>query len=283
MGVVYRGHDTDLDRPVAIKTIAGEPDETARERFRREARAAACVQHPNVCQLFEIGEAEGELFIAMELLEGEPLSSRLQRGPLVVDETVTVALEILAALDALHSEHIVHRDLKPANIFLTSHGVKLLDFGLARGHGKNVLSSRDETRSQLTRAGALMRTPPYMAPEQLEGRDLDARCDLFAAGAVIFEMLTGERAFPGDNAVEVFHKVMYELPPAVGGSEAARGIDRALRKALAKRREDRFESASDMATALKAAGSSEDGSVRAHTITRLIVLHFRVLRPSTLR
>src|SRR5207249_492027 len=149
--------------------------------------------HPNVCQIYEIGEDQGELFIAMELLEGEGLADRLRRGPLSVAEAVPIGLDMLAALAALHARGIVHRDLKPSNVFLTTHGVKLLDFGLARPE----LERSDSSTTDLTRTGIVIGTPRYMAPEQVTGAPLDARSDLFALGAILFETLAGRPAFEG--------------------------------------------------------------------------------------
>jgi TolB-like protein/tetratricopeptide (TPR) repeat protein len=189
-------------------------------------------------------------------------------------------MEILAALDLLHREGLVHRDLKPSNIFLTPHGVKILDFGLARTSGANRLNPDGITESLLTQEGAIVGTPGYMAPEQLRGEAVDGRTDLFALGAMIFEMLTGKRAFPGQTYLEVSHQTLYQQPSALGGSPAAMGVDRVLRKVLAKNRDQRFSSAADMAEALRSCRADSDaGPVRAHRISRLIVLPFRVLRP----
>jgi serine/threonine protein kinase len=199
MGVVYAAEDPSLGRRVALKTIS-HPDEESRQRFRREARAAASVSHPHACQIFEIGEDTGRLFIAMELLDGEPLSERLKRGPLTVAEALSLGREMLSALSALHAQGVVHRDVKPSNVFLTSRGTKLLDFGLARplptGSGGSL-----PLESDLTRSGLIVGTPRYMAPEQILGDPVDARTDVFAAGVVLFEALAGRPAFAGAKAV----------------------------------------------------------------------------------
>ncbi len=268
-----------LDRPVAIKTIgASANDEKARVRLRREARAGARIRHPNVCHFYEIGEDDGVLFIAMELLEGESLAQRLTRGPLPVSETIGIALEILSALEALHGEKLVHRDLKPSNIFLTPYGVKILDFGLTLSEPAGVLDSRS-TVSRLTQAGVAIGTPSYMAPEQLRAESIDARTDLFALGAVIYEMLMGARAFPGDTPMEVYHRTMYEMPPALAGSPAVGVVDHVIRRALAKTPADRYRAASEMAEDLRPARELEGtGQTQAHAMGRLIVLPFRVLR-----
>ena len=281
MGVVYEARDERLERSVALKTMSSlASDETARKRFWREARAAASVNHPNVCQLYEIGEEAGELFIAMELLEGEALSDRLRWGPLNVSETVPIGLGILAALSALHGRGIVHRDLKPSNVFLTPHGVKLLDFGLARPIDPE-LARELGSMAELTRTGMLVGSPRYMAPEQVTGEAVDARTDLFAAGAILFEILAGRPAFGGHNVVEILHATLYEQPPALSGSPAVAAADRVIRRALAKRPDERPASADAMAEELRAVRGAvgEDTPALARALTRLVVLPFRVLRP----
>src|SRR4029453_9717426 len=171
MGVVYEADDQRLKRTVALKLmLALEHDETSRRRFWREAQAAASVNHPHVCQVYEVGEDGGKLFIARELLEGEPLSQTLKRGPLSVDRALPIAVDMLAALAAIHGRGIVHRDLKPSNVFFTAHGVKLLDFGLARQAPQNTQDSLDS----LTHSGAIFGTPGYMAPELITGEPGDA-------------------------------------------------------------------------------------------------------------
>jgi len=276
MGVVYAARDERLERTVAVKTMASlVHDEIARKRFWREARAAASVNHPNVCQLYEIGEHGGELFLAMELLEGEPLSERLQRGPLSVADAVPVGLGILSALAALHARGIVHRDLKPSNVFLTPHGVKVLDFGLAR------LDDPDPgSAAELTRTGIVMGTPRYMAPEQVTGEPVGPHSDLFAAGAILFEMLAGRPAFGGRNAVEILHATLHAQPPALTGSPAVAAADRVIRQALAKRPADRPASADAMAEELGEVHGMEgqDAPALARALTRLVVLPFRILR-----
>jgi len=279
MGIVFAAEDESLGRRVAVKTIA-EPDESARKRFRREARAAAGVNHPNVCQVYEIGDDGGQLFIAMELLEGESLSERLKRGPLPVAEARRLGQGMLAALQALHEAGTLHRDLKPSNAFLTPHGVKLLDFGLARALPRE-LTREIETGTELTRPGLLVGTPRYMAPEQVLGHDTDARTDLFSAAAVLYEALAGRPAFLGTSVVEVLSATLHEQPPALAGDAAVVALDRALRRALAKRPADRPASAALMLKDIEAA-SVEGGSgttAVARPLTRLAVLPFRLLRP----
>ena len=277
MGVVYAARDERLERTVALKTISSVADgDTSRKRFWREARAAASVNHPNICQIHEIGEDAGTLFIVMELLEGESLADRLRRGPLPISEAVPIGLGMLAALSALHGRGLVHRDLKPSNVFLTPHGIKLLDFGLARPE----LAGSFATGATLTNSGIVIGTPHYMAPEQAMAETVDARCDLFATGAILFEMLTGRRAFSGNTMVDVLHATLHEQPPALTGSPAIAAVDRVIRRALAKRPHERFASADRMSEELRDLQSEgSDVPALARALTRVVVLPFRVLRP----
>src|SRR4030095_10754182 len=191
----------------------------------------------------------GHLFIAMELLDGESLHKRLQHGPLEVGQAVALGLDMLAALTALHARGIIHRDLKPSNVFLTPHGVKLLDFGLARPEAERVL----DTQTALTGSGMVIGTPRYMAPEQIVGgHELDSRSDLFAVGTILFETLSGRPAFAGQSVVEILHATVYEQPPALTGPPVVAAVDRVIRKALAKKPADRPASAEQMASELRA-------------------------------
>jgi eukaryotic-like serine/threonine-protein kinase len=254
MGVVYAAHDQRLDRPVALKMLRTTPDDAqARERLRREARAAASVNHPHVCQVYDIGEDGGELFVAMELLEGEPLSVRLARGALPLDETMRIAYAVLLALDALHQRGVIHRDLKPSNIFLTPHGVKLLDFGLARP----MPAAMADTQTNLTVPGAILGTPSYMAPEQVRGETVDVRADLFTTGVVIFEMIAGRLPFTGRSFIDVFHAITSQPAPSIDGP--GRVLNPLLDRALSKVPADRFPSARAMGEALLAAAPASGG------------------------
>ena len=190
MGDVYRARDPRLGREVAVKTLRSTGSD-ARARLWREARAAASVSHPSVCQIHDVGETSDNIYIVMELLQGEPLAHRLKDGPLNVDEAITVTLNILGALTALHTRDIVHRDLKPSNVFLTDSGIKLLDFGLARS--RQSIAGADLT---ITQAGTIVGTPRYMAPEQWGESAPDPRSDVFTTGSLLFEMLTGARPSP---------------------------------------------------------------------------------------
>jgi serine/threonine protein kinase len=280
MGVVYAAHDDRLDRPVAIKVIRAGGDPNARERLWREARTAARLNHPNICQVYEVGEADGQFYIVMERLDGESLSAKLARGPLPAREALTHGLAILAALEALHQQGLVHRDLKPSNVFLTRHGSKLLDFGLARATVPDLAVAE----TSVTLPGMMIGTPQYMSPEQASGLPLDIRSDLFAAASLLYEMLSGRPAFPGRTAVEVLHAILNATPPALGGSDLIVAIDRVIRRALEKRPEDRYATPEAMAAALRETlGTRDTGTtdmaVLARPTTRLIVLPFRMLRP----
>jgi serine/threonine protein kinase/tetratricopeptide (TPR) repeat protein len=273
MGVVYAAFDDRLEREIAVKTIPHvEGDDRSRERFLREARVAASLNHPNVCQVYEVGEESGRGFLAMELLHGEPLSARLARGPIEADEAADIALALLSALAALHERGVIHRDVKPSNIFLTPHGVKLLDFGVASRRE----AGADADATSLTIRGAVVGTPDYMAPEQALGDAVDARADLFAVGLVLFEMLTGRKAFGGDSTLKVLHAIAYDPTPALDAA-ATGALDPIIRRALAKRAADRCPSAAAMAADLMAAMRAP-ARPRASAITRLIVLPFRILR-----
>jgi len=277
MGVVYAAHDDRLDRPVAIKRIrAGVSDGQERQRLWREARAAASVNHPNVCQLYEIDEDASGLFLAMELLEGEPLSVRLTRGPLPPNEAVQISLSVLSALAALHRKGIVHRDLKPSNIYLSPHGVKLLDFGLARAF----VSFAAPGDRDVTLPGVVMGTPSYMAPEVIERGTADARSDLFVLGIVLYEMLAGTRPFGGGSVFHVARAIVHDEPPALGGSPGIVGLDRIIHRALRKKADDRYQTAEGFAQDLRSTPLTDSGDVsHVRPMTRLVVLPFRVLRP----
>jgi serine/threonine protein kinase/tetratricopeptide (TPR) repeat protein len=279
MGVVYSANDTRLNRPVALKMILDSGnDEDSRKRFLREAQAAARVTHPNICRLYDIGEVDGRPFLVMELLEGESMSVRLGRGPMPLAEALQVLLNVLSALAALHRSSIVHRDLKPSNVFLSTQGVKLVDFGLA----KPILPHSDDGRTQteLTAHGVIAGTPRYSSPEQVTGKPVDARSDLFAAAAILFEALAGKPAFAGNSAMEIFHSVLYETPPALSGSQAISAVDRIVRRAMDKNPANRFAAADEMATELRSVMRLDDSGTNVVTraVKRLIVLPFRALR-----
>lgn len=278
MGVVYKSWDERLERHVALKLIRNDQlNELAKRRLWREARMAAAISHPHICQLYEIGEAGGHLFIAMELVEGVTLSDRLQEGPVPIPESLPLILQLLDAVGTMHRQGLVHRDLKPSNLKLTSSGVKLLDFGLARRTGP----AGNETETALTQPGTIVGTLHYMAPEAIAGQPAEAPADLFAIGAILYELLTGKRAFHGESVPALLRAVMYDMPPALGGTPTIRAVDRVIRRALAKKPEGRLATAEEFIGALRAIHLAGDGSsqqVAARAIRRLIVLPFRALR-----
>ncbi len=274
MGVVYAGQDDALQREVAIKLLRTEAAARSTALL-REARAAARVTHPSVCTIYEVGEYEGTPYLVMELLDGESVAVRLSTGPLAPFDACSILVPALEALDALHREGLVHLDIKPANIFITTRGVKLLDFGLARG-----LTAVDPSTTQSS-AGLLAGTPAYMAPEQVRSEPVDARTDIFAAGILLYELVTGERPFRGATFVDVLQAVMTEHPPALSGSAAVVAIDRVVQRALAKDPGDRFASASAMALELRRVGDLPHDvlPVQIKRLKRIAVLPFRLLRP----
>src|SRR5438270_2887492 len=195
MGEVYKARDTRLDRSVAIKIV---PDQSLRERFEREAKVISSLNHPNICALYDVGDS----YIVMEYVEGESLADRLEKGPLPIDQVLRMGSEIASALDRAHQQGVIHRDIKPGNIMLTKSGAKLLDFGLAKDSGVAAGFSRPDGATEhrpLTQEGTILGTFQYMAPEQLEGLPADARTDIFALGAVLYEATTGKRAFEGKS------------------------------------------------------------------------------------
>jgi serine/threonine-protein kinase len=258
MGEVWRARDTRLDREVAIKVLPQDmsSSEEMRHRFEREARAIAQVSHPHICELHDIGR-EGEIeFLVMELLEGETLAERLAKGALPLDLTLRFGAEIASALDAAHGKGIVHRDLKPGNVMVTASGVKLLDFGLARVLGQDrpvELTSAPTAAKDVTREGSILGTLAYMAPEQLEGKPADERADIFALGAVLYEMATGRKAFTGTSQASLISAILTSEPPAVSSVQGASppALDRLVRVCLAKEPAGRWKSAHDIGLQLR--------------------------------
>jgi serine/threonine-protein kinase len=269
MGEVHRARDTRLGRDVAIKVlpehVAHDPD--ALERFGREARAVAALSHPHIAALFDIGETDGTHYLVMELLEGETLAGRLRRGVLPEKDALRIGAEIAEALGAAHGHGIVHRDVKPANVMLTRSGVKLLDFGLARLQRRPGPSGETASMTGLG-DGDLAGTLPYMAPEQLEGREADARSDIWALGCVLFEMLTGRRAFDGDSQARLIAAIEKEPAPSLPRPAASLAVERLVRRCLEKDPDDRFQSARDVAFALEETARASEGSGREGTTRR---------------
>ena len=259
MGEVYRARDTRLDRSVAIKVLPPElaADPQLRDRFDREARAVSSLNHPHICALYDVGHDSDVDFLVLELLEGQTLAERLSKGPLPVDEALRCAMQICDALDKAHRSGIVHRDLKPANVMLTKSGAKLLDFGLAKAPAPVVatsgLSMLPTTPPTLTAQGTILGTFQYMAPEQIEGLEADPRTDIFALGAVLFEMLTGRPAFEGKTRASLLGAILKDTPPRVSTLQpvAPPALDRVIGTCLEKDPDDRYQSARDLLRDLK--------------------------------
>jgi eukaryotic-like serine/threonine-protein kinase len=256
MGEVYRAHDSRLGRTVAIKVLSKAlTGQEHRDRFEREARAIARLDHPHICALHDIGRIDDTDFLVLEYLHGETLAQRLERGAMPVAETLRVALQIADALEAAHRQHIIHRDLKPSNVILTKSGVKLLDFGLAKAFA---LSADPQltvaaTAPPLTAKGTIVGTLHYMAPEQLEGRELDARTDIFAFGVVLYEMLTGRRAFSGTSQASIIAAILEHEPTPITQLQphVTPLLDRIARGCMHKDPDRRWQSVRDVSTALR--------------------------------
>ncbi|HUF07737.1 MAG TPA: serine/threonine-protein kinase, partial [Rhodothermales bacterium] len=253
MGVVYRARDDRLQRSVALKLLAPVTgtDPTAQDRFFAEARAASAIDHPNICTVFDVGEtASGQRYIAMAFYDGRTLKERIAEGTIGPDEAVAIALQIADGLAAAHARGIVHRDVKPGNILLTDSGtVKLLDFGVAKMAGVD-----------LTVTNATLGTAAYMSPEQAKGEPVDGRTDIWALGAILYEMLTGRRPFPGDYQQAVIYGILNEDPDLGSLDAFDAAISRIVATALSKVKEERFEDAGAFAAELRAIRAGQDGS-----------------------
>jgi eukaryotic-like serine/threonine-protein kinase len=259
MGEVYKARDTRLDRTVAVKTLpSADPD--LKSRFEREAKAIAALTHPHICTLYDVGHQDGTAYLVMEYLEGETLATRIGRGPIKIDDALKLAIEITDALDKAHRAGITHRDLKPANIMLTKSGAKLLDFGLAKLHGPAVPISisgmtRLATATPNTARGTILGTVPYMAPEQVEGREADARSDIWALGVVAYEMLTGTRPFDGASPASVIGSILKDTPPSISVRQplAPPAFELVVQHCLTKDPDERWQTAADLRFAIQSA------------------------------
>ena len=288
MGEVYRARDTRLGRDVAIKVLPEHlsTDPELKQRLEREARAISALNHPNICTLHDIGSQDGVNFLVMEYLEGQTLAERLGKGPLPLDQVLKIGAEVAQALEKAHQQGIVHRDLKPANIMLTKAGAKLMDFGLAKPKLSIAsqavgsftpstptmnLASLTSAASPLTQKGSIVGTFQYMAPEVLQGAEADARSDIFSLGCVLYEMITGRRAFEGKSQLSVFTAILEKDPDPIGASQplAPPMLDLLVRGCLAKNPGERFQSAHDVAMNLRSVVSlrstppADESSVKA--------------------
>jgi len=258
MGEIYRAHDSRLGRDVAVKILPEHlsSDAALKTRFEREARAVSALNHPNICTLYDVGTQDGTSYLVMELIDGQSLAERLRRGLLPLDQCLRIGREIADALDQAHKRGIIHRDIKPGNIMLTKSGAKLLDFGLAR---PVVTPATSTTLTQttpslpVTQEGTIVGTFQYMSPEQVEGKELDARSDIFSFGAVLYEMVTGKRAFEGKSNLSVASAILEKDPEPIGQINplSPLSLNHVVRRCLAKDPEDRWQTARDLAGELK--------------------------------
>jgi eukaryotic-like serine/threonine-protein kinase len=264
MGEVYKAEDLRLDRIVVLKFLPNELPEDGQslERFRREAKAASALNHPSICTVYDLGEDAGRAFIAMEYVDGETLSARIEKGPLSVDETIKIAIALANALSAAHTKGIIHRDLKPSNIMLTNTGVKLLDFGLAKW--ERPTTSDEPTEESLATEAQIAGTLPYMSPEQLRGAEVDARSDVFSFGVVLYEMLTGRRAFQGQSRRDIVTAVDDEelSPSRKFVRNAPNDLERVIRRCLQKNPDDRYALMSEIVRELEDYDAADPSSTR---------------------
>ena len=268
MGEVYRARDTRLDRTVAVKILPAHlsADPARKLRFEREAKTISALTHPNICSLFDVGSQDGIDFLVMECIEGESLVQRLARGALSIEQVLKIGTEIADALDKAHRSGVVHRDIKPGNIMLTKTGAKLLDFGLAKpavSPASSVTLTVAAGSSPVTEQGTLVGTFQYMSPEQVEGKDLDGRSDIFSLGSVLYEMITGQRAFAGKSQLSVASAILEKEPAAISSIKPVTppSVDRCVKRCLAKDPDQRWQSAGDLADELRWIASSFDSGI----------------------
>src|SRR6516162_880246 len=258
MGEVYRARDTRLERTVAIKILPQEmsSDAVRKQRFEREAKVISQLNHPHICVLYDVGHQDGIDYLVMECVEGETLAKRLEKGPLTLEQVLKLGAHIADALDKAHRSGVVHRDLKPGNIMLTPSGAKLLDFGVAKlvaPLASLATLTATKVESPVTQEGTIVGTIQYMSPEQVEGKDVDGRSDIFSLGAVLYETVTGKRAFEGRSQLSVASAILEKEPTPLSTVKPLTppALDHAIRKCLEKIPEERWQSASDLASELK--------------------------------
>src|SRR5207245_7496595 len=272
MGEVYRARDTRLERDVAIKILPSQlsNDSVRKQRFEREAKTISSLNHPHICVLHDVGNQDGIDYLVMECVEGETLAKRLEKGPLPLEQVLKFGRQIADALDKAHRSRVVHRDLKPGNIMLTPTGAKLLDFGLAKPAVPlttgATLTAAATPSTPVTQEGTILGTFQYMSPEQIEGKELDGRSDIFSLGAVLYEMLIGQRAFPGKSQLSVASAILEKEPAPISAVKPMTppAFDHAMRRCLAKDPEERWQTARDIAIELKwiaEAGSQSSAKV----------------------
>jgi serine/threonine protein kinase/tetratricopeptide (TPR) repeat protein len=279
MGEVYRAVDPRLNRAVAIKVLAGgAANPSDRERFEREAQVISSLNHPHICTIYDVGHQDGLDFFVMECLEGETLERRLERGPMDIDEALSCAIDVADALDQAHRNGVIHRDLKPSNIMLTRSGAKLLDFGLAQPWLPDAFAdwsgsdSASTSNAALTATGIVVGTPAYMSPERLNGRDSDASADVFAFGAVLFEMLSGRKAFTGATRAEVIQSVLAGSPPTLSQQrpDAPQVLDRIVERCLAPDPDERWQTARDLLSELRWVADEQSTALRRPATRRKV-------------
>src|ERR1700736_760217 len=259
MGEVYRARDTRLDRTVAIKILPVQlsSDPVRKQRFDREAKTISSLNHPHICVLYDVGHQDGIVYLVMECIEGETLAKRLEKGPLPLEQILKYGMQLADALDKAHRSGVVHRDPKPGNIMLTPSGAKLLDFGLAKQATPvamlATLTGPAPQKSPVTQEGTIVGTFQYMSPEQVEGKEVDGRSDIFSLGAVLYEMVTGKRAFEGKSQLSVASAILEKEPEPISAAKPMTppALEHAVKKCLSKLPDERWQSASDLASELK--------------------------------
>src|SRR6202023_860470 len=269
MGEVYRARDTRLDRTVAIKILPAQlsSDRVRKQRFDREAKTISSLNHPHICVLHDVGHQDGIVYLVMECIEGETLAKRLEKGPMPLEQILKYGMQLADALDKAHRSGVVHRDLKPGNIMLTPSGAKLLDLGLAKPATPvamlATLTGAAPQKSPVTQEGTIVGTFQYMSPEQVEGKEVDARSDIFSFGSVLYEMFTGRPAFAGKSQLSVASAILEKEPEPINTLQPLTppALDRTIRVCLAKDPEERWQSARDLLLELKwiAGGGSQAG------------------------